>query len=159
MHVTDRSTVVVCIGNELVADDAAGFEVYQRLAPIDARVEYCGVGGIDLLPMLDGETDLIVVDAVQMGAPPGTVHVIPWELLPQSGSEISAHGVGLRESIEIGRLLWPERIPGRVTLVGIEGRCFNRTREFMTRAVAGAIDRAVVTVRGLVQGGTNEQGR
>lgn len=159
MHVTDRSTVVVCIGNELVADDAAGFEVCQRLAPIDARVEYCGVGGIDLLPMLDGETDLIVVDAVQMGAPPGTVHVIPWELLPQSGSEISAHGMGLRESIEIGRLLWPERIPGRVTLVGIEGRRFNRTREFMTRAVARAIDRAVVTVRGLVQGGTNEQGR
>lgn len=159
MHATDRSTVVVCIGNELIADDAAGYEVFRRLAPVQARVEYLGVGGIDLLPLLDGETDLIVVDAVQMGAPPGTVHVIPWELLPQSDSEISAHGLGLRESIEIGRILWPERIPERVTLVGIEGRCFNRTREFMTRAVAGAIDGAVVTVRGLVQGGIHEKER
>jgi len=158
MCIPDRSTVVVCIGNELIADDAAGYEVYQRLAPVGARVEYCGVGGIDLLPLLDGETDLIVVDAVQMGAPPGTVHVIPWHLLPQSGSEISAHGLGLRESIEIGRFLWPEQIPERVTLVGIEGRCFNRTREYMSRAVARAIDRAVVTVRGLAQGDTHEQG-
>lgn len=158
MQLPDRSTVVVCIGNELIADDAAGFEVYQRLAPIEARVEYCGVGGFDLLPLLNGETDLIVVDAVQLGAPAGTVHVMPWGELPESGPEISAHGVGLRESIEIGRILYPERIPGRVTLVGIEGRCFNRTREFMTGEVAGAIDRAVATVHGLVQGGLHEQG-
>lgn len=157
MHLPDRSTVVVCIGNELIADDAAGFEVYARLAPIEARVEYCGVAGIDILPMLRGETDLIVVDAVQLGAPAGTVHVMRWGDLPECGAEISAHGMGLRESIEIGRILYPGQIPGRVTLVGIEGRCFDRTREFMTGEVAGAIDRAVSTVRGLV-GGLHEQG-
>jgi len=156
MPSSDRRTIIVCIGNELIADDAVGFEVHARLSPVAARLEYCGVGGIDLLPLFDGETDLIVVDAVQLGAAPGTVHVIPWRDLPQSGAEISAHGLGLRETIEIGRILSPGQVPERVTLVGIEGRCFNLTREFMTKEVSRSIDRAVATVRGLVQGGPDE---
>ena len=153
MPAPDHRTIVVCIGNELVADDAAGFEVHARLQPIAARLEYCAVGGIDLLPLFQGESDLIVVDAVELGAPPGTVHVIPLDELPGCGAQISSHGLGLREAIEIGRILCPERIPDRVTLVGIEGRCFHLTREFMTREVSRAIENAVATVRKLVQQG------
>ncbi len=156
MRLQNDSAIVVCIGNELVADDAAGYEVYRRLEPLPARLEYLGVGGFDLLAILQGEAHLIVVDAVQLGEVPGAVHVIPWQELPEAGPEISVHGVGLREIIEIGRLLFPEKMPERVTLVGIEGRCFNRTREFMTGAVAGAIDHAVAEVRRLVQGGVHE---
>lgn len=152
MPPANRRAIVVCIGNELIADDAAGFEVYRRLSPLPARVEYLAVGGIDLISLLEGESDLIVVDAVQLGAPPGTVHVIPWEELPSGAAEISSHGVGLKEAIEIGKILVPEQIPERVTLVGIEGCCFNRTREFMTREVAEAMDLAVYKVRELVQG-------
>jgi hydrogenase maturation protease len=150
-----RRTIVVCIGNQLVADDAAGYEVFCRLAPLPGRLEYCGVGGIDLLPLFQGETDLIVVDAVELGAAPGTVHLIPWERLPENRTQISAHGLGLRESIEIGRILYPDQVPERVTLVGIEGRCFNRTREFMSREVSDSIDFAVAAVRELVQGGSH----
>jgi hydrogenase maturation protease len=156
MRLSHDRAIVVCIGNELVADDAAGYEVYQRLAPLPARLEYLGVGGFDLLPLLQGESHLVVVDAVQLGEAPGTVHVIPWQQLPEAGPEISVHGVGLKETIEIGRLLFPEQMPERVTLVGIEGRCFNRTREFMTAAVADAIDEAVAAVRRVVQGGVHE---
>ena len=154
MPSADRRTIVVCIGNELVADDAAGFEVFQRLDGINARVEYCGVGGIDLLALLDGETDMIVVDAVQFGAPPGTLHILPWDSLPLAATEISAHGLGLREIIEIGRILYPGRMPERVTLIGIEGRCFNMTREFMTKEVSISIELAVAHVKSLVCGGT-----
>jgi len=137
----------------LIADDAVGFEIYNRLAGCAARLEYCGVGGIDMLPLLEGETDMIVVDAVQFGALPGTIHVVPWESLPQGSTAISAHGLGLRETIEIGSILFPGSMPQRVTLVGIEGCCFNRTREYMTAAVSAAIDPAVETIQELAQGG------
>ena len=153
MPAPDGRTIIICLGNELVADDAAGYEVYGRLPPVAARLEYCAVGGIDLLPLLRGEGHLVVVDAVQLGAPPGTLHVIPWDELPASGAQISAHGLGLREAIEIGRILCPELVPERVTLVGLEGRCFNLTREFMTGEVSDAIDAAVAAVRKLVQQG------
>jgi hydrogenase maturation protease len=155
MPAPDRRAIVVCIGNELIADDAAGFEVFKRLGYLKARLEYCAVGGIDILPLLDGESDMIVVDAVQLGAAPGTVHVLPWDDLPQNSTAISAHGLGLRETIEIGRMLFPEKMPERITLVGIEGRCFNLPRDNMTAEVVAAIDPAVATVEKLVQGGNN----
>lgn len=154
MPTSNRRTIIVCIGNELIADDAVGFEVYKRLATCNARLEFCSVGGIDMLPMLNGETDMIVVDAVQFGRTPGTIHVIPWDSLPRSSSAISAHGLGLRETIEIGNILYPQAMPERITLVGIEGRCFNRTREHMSEEVCNAISMAVKTVEELVQGGT-----
>jgi len=137
----------------LIADDAVGFEIYRRLAGCSARLEFCSVGGIDLLPLLDGESDMIVVDAVQFGTAPGTIHVIPWDSLPRSSSAISAHGLGLRETIEIGALLYPQAMPERITLVGIEGRCFNLTREYMTSEVFDAIGRAVTTIEDLIARG------
>lgn len=155
MSTANCRTIIICIGNELIADDAVGFEIYNRLeghtAGDKARLEYCGVGGIDMLPLLEGETDLIVVDAVQFGAAPGTIHVMPWDSLPENSSAISAHGLGLRETIEIGKLLYPQVMPERITLVGIEGRCFNRTREFMTGEVQGAIATAVKTIEELMK--------
>lgn len=152
MPVQGRRTVVVCIGNELVADDAVGFEIYQRLCGRGARVEFCSLGGIDLLPLLAGETALIVVDAVQLGAAPGTVHVLPWDALPRASAAISAHGLGLRETVEIGRELYPESMPERIVLVGIEGRCFNRTRDHMTGAVQDAIASATRTIEAMLEG-------
>lgn len=137
----------------MVADDAVGFEIYSRLAGCRARLEFCSVGGIDLLPLLDGESDMIVVDAVQFGTAPGTIHVMPWDSLPRSSSAISAHGLGLRETIEIGTLLYPQEMPERITLVGIEGRCFNRTREYMTGEVQEAIGTAVTMIEELVARG------
>jgi hydrogenase maturation protease len=154
MPPADRRTIIICIGNELIADDAVGFEIYNRLAGCAARLEFCGVGGIDMLALFEGETDLIVVDAVQLGAAAGTIHVVPWESLPQGSTAISAHGLGLRETIDIGSLLYPGTMPQQVTLVGIEGRCFNRTREHMTPEVSNAIDSAVETVQKLLQGGS-----
>jgi hydrogenase maturation protease len=41
-------------------------------------------------------------------------------------------------------------MPERVTLVGIEGRCFDRTRDYMTREVHDAIGAAVKAVEELV---------
>ena len=153
MPTTDPSTIIICIGNELIADDAVGFEIYNRLAGCGARLEYCSVGGIDMLPLLNGETDMIVVDAVQFGTLPGTIHVIPWDALPRSSSAISSHGLGLRETIEIGTILYPGTMPERITLVGIEGCCFDRTREFMTSGVQDAIDTAVTTITEMVARG------
>lgn len=150
MSSADRRTVIVCIGNELIADDAVGFEIFKRLSGCPARLEFCSVGGIDLLPMLDGETDMIVVDAVQFGAPPGTLHVLPWDALPRNSNAISSHGLGLRETIEIGAVLYPQEMPERVTLVGIEGRCFNRTREFMSSEVEDAIGSAVEVIENMM---------
>lgn len=147
------SALVVCIGNELVADDAVGYELYQLLQaerlPAAVRTEFCGVGGIALLELLTGQEELlVVVDAVQLGDPPGSVHCLPWEQLPTlDGSAISAHGIGLKDTISIGQTLYPERMPRQVVLVGVEGRCFDQLGGAMTPEVAAALPQALAAIR------------
>jgi hydrogenase maturation protease len=149
-------SLVVCIGNELVADDAVGFEIHARLAailPREVRLEYCSVGGIALLDLLDGtEECMVVVDAMCLGAAVGTVHCMELGDIPRSrANAISAHGIGLGETIEIGMALYPERMPGRIALVGIEGRCFDLPREHMSKEVTAAMEPAVGRILSLLQ--------
>ena len=148
------SAVIACVGNSLAGDDAAGCAVYEVLAgrhlPPGSQLLLLGVGGIALLDELGGEECLIVVDAVQLGAAPGTVHVLAWDALPEAGAAVSLHGLGIREVVEIGRRLYPEIMPQRIFLVGIEGRCFDRLGEGMRPAVAAAIDKAAKTVEKLI---------
>jgi len=148
--VKECCALVVCIGNELVADDAVGYAVYNLLAqqklPDGVRLEYCGVGGIALLELLNGQDALmIVVDAVQFGDPPGTVTVWSWDQLPAvtTGTAVSAHGIGLKDTIAIGLTLYPERMPQQIRLVGIEGCCFDSLGTPMTPAVAARVPDAV----------------
>lgn len=153
---TSSSSLVVCVGNALVADDAAGPAVHEALLalglPAATSLRLLGVGGLALLDELGGEELLVAVDAVHLGAPPGTVHEMDFDALPKAGPAVTSHGIGLREAIEVGRRLYPERMPRRVVLVGIEGRCFDGLGEPMSPAVAAAIPAAAERVRELVGG-------
>ncbi len=144
--------LVVCVGNSLVGDDAAGCAVYELLSreplPKGAKLQLLGVGGISLLDCLDGESIMIVVDAVQLGGSPGTLHVIDWDDLPQAAAgAVSAHGVGLREAIALGRMLSPGAMPRKVLLIGIEGVSFDTIGSPMTPEVANAVEQCANEVR------------
>ncbi len=96
------------------------------------------------------KTHLVVVDAVQLGAPPGTIHVMDWSMLPSSRSHVSCHGIGIREAIEVSQRLYPEVTPTRVHLVGVEGQCFDRLGEGLSAEVAAAVEPAAAAVRELL---------
>lgn len=150
------AALIVCIGNELVADDGVGWVVYEQLRASglseNVRLVFLGLGGIDLLEEIDGEGLLVVVDGVQLGDAPGTIHQLGWEELPgTSPRPVSGHGIGIREAISVGRKLYPERVPKEIFLIGIEGKCFNQLGMGLTDEVARAVPKAVATVLSLVQ--------
>ena len=143
-----EQVAVVCIGNSLVADDAAGCAVHEQLEThalsSDVHLHHLGVGGMNLLDILDGEAYLIVVDAANFGKPPGTIHVREWDELPgRTVQPVSAHGIGIRDVIETGRAIFPERMPRNVLLIGIEGRCFDSFVTQMSPEVQLGVTRAV----------------
>jgi hydrogenase maturation protease len=77
--------LVAGIGNIFQSDDAFGVEVASLLAgrtlPPGVRVEDFGIRGVHLAyELLDGYDGLVIVDAVPMGEPPGTLAVIEPEL-------------------------------------------------------------------------------
>jgi hydrogenase maturation protease len=127
---TGSRTLVVCIGNDLVGDDAAGCEVYRTLQretlPGNITLLFLGVAGISLLDYLDGSyARLIIVDAVRFGNTPGTLYRQTLASLPRTHEgTITVHALGIREVIEVGALLCPERIPPMIVVIGIEGDNF-----------------------------------
>lgn len=149
--------LIACVGNDLVADDGAGCAVYDLLEasslPDGIRLLRVGVMGVALLDELEGEDLLVVVDAVQLGGAAGTLHVLEWEDLPAAGQAVTGHGIGVREVLQVGRLLYPDRMPRRVVLVGIEGLCFDGLGEPLTEAVAAAVAPAAATALRLVGAG------
>jgi hydrogenase maturation protease len=85
-----RSRVLVAgIGNIFLSDDAFGVEVAHRLSgsalPDGVRVEDYGIRGMHLAyDLLDSYEALVMVDAVPMGEPAGTLALIEPEPLTLS---------------------------------------------------------------------------
>jgi hydrogenase maturation protease len=82
-----RRVLVAGIGNIFQTDDAFGVEVAARLAgltlPPGVRVEDFGIRGVHLAyELLEGYDTLIIIDAVPMGDPPGTLAVLEPEAAP-----------------------------------------------------------------------------
>ena len=80
-----RRVLVAGIGNIFQSDDAFGIEVATALAgwtlPPGVRVEDFGIRGVHLAyELLEGYDALVMIDAVPMGEPPGTLAVIEPEL-------------------------------------------------------------------------------
>lgn len=143
--------LVACIGSDLAADDGVGHAVYQRLMrvvlPEGVRVEFFGLGGLQLVEQLAGEQVLIVVDAVQLGVEPGRVHLLDLDdLSGDTGLGGIAHQMGLAEALQLGRRLTPQRMPHRVMLVGVQGRTFDRLDQALSPEVEAAVARAVEVV-------------
>lgn len=68
---------VLGVGNPLMGDDGVGVAVVERLwgesVPQGVEVVDAGTGGLDLVHLI-GESDVaLLVDAVEMGAEPGTL--------------------------------------------------------------------------------------
>ncbi len=79
---------------------------------------------VGLIEEWTGADEVIVVDAVSSGAPPGTIHRLDplAEPIPAALSQGSTHAFGLAETIELARAL--DRLPRRLTVYGIEGERF-----------------------------------
>ena len=94
-----------------------------------------------LLEALRGATLVVVVDAIQTGLGPGTVHVLDPRSAPLlENPALSDHGFGLATAIELGRALG--NLPDRLVIVGIEGADF-ATGAPLSSEVSGAVSRAV----------------
>lgn len=83
--------LVAGMGNVLRRDDGFGVEVARRLAaesslPAGVRVIEVGIGGIHLVQeLMAGYDALVVIDAVERGSAPGTIHLLAAEVPDLAG--------------------------------------------------------------------------
>jgi hydrogenase maturation protease len=140
-------TRIIGCGNTDRADDGAGLLVARRLRELGLdSIEHSG-DGFALLELWHGSDDVVLVDAMQSGAPPGTVSV--WDatasaLAPASFC-CSTHVFGPAEAIELGRAL--NRLPRRIRVYGIEAAQFHPGGE-PSREVLAAVERVTRELAG-----------
>lgn len=127
-----QRTILIGVGNPFRSDDAAGREVLRRLRgqiPSSVKVVEETGDGAELLDAWKEAECVILVDAVQSGAPPGTIHRLDAraEKLPAWFSHASTHSFGVAEAIELARTLGD--LPPCLIVYGIEGFDFSAGTE------------------------------
>ena len=119
--------LVIGIGNAYRSDDAAGLmavrRVKQRAPEFCSAVEHSGEGAA-LMELWKDADAVIVIDAVQSGAAPGTVSRFDASLrpLPASTFRSSTHAFSLLQAIELSRAL--QQLPCPMIVYGIEAQNF-----------------------------------
>ncbi|MFA4905739.1 MAG: HyaD/HybD family hydrogenase maturation endopeptidase [Candidatus Margulisiibacteriota bacterium] len=117
-------TLVLGLGNTLLKDDGLGVKVIEQLShhSLPAEIVNGATLGLSLLEILKSAERTVVVDAVDMGRPPGTlVRFSAEELLtlPESRN-FSLHEIGLLEVLKIGQSLNEDF--KNVIIIGVQPR-------------------------------------
>jgi hydrogenase maturation protease len=118
-------TLVLGVGNTILTDEGVGPWVVERLRTLNPEVPGIrwmdgGTLSFSIASDVEDAENLIVVDATELRAAPGTVRVFVNEEMDRmlGGHGRSIHEVGLMDLMNMARLT--ERLPQRRALVGIQ---------------------------------------
>jgi hydrogenase maturation protease len=147
----EMKTLILGLGNPLLRDDSIGLQVVQLLRSMlemdpDIELDQDYWGGLRLMERMIGFERAIIIDAIQTGAEPGTIHLLSPGDIPTQRSA-SAHDVNLPTALEFGRqagaLLPPD---GKILLIGVEAEDVLTFDENLSPKVKQALPHAVEAV-------------
>lgn len=120
-----QNTLILGIGNTLLSDEGLGIhllEMLRRDAPDLPGVRYLDGGTLSftLAPDIEDCDNLIVLDAAQLNAVPGTIELFMGEAMDRfiGQGKRSVHEVGLVDLLNIARL--QDCLPANRALLGVQ---------------------------------------
>jgi len=147
--------LVLGLGNLLLTDDGAGLHLVRELASSfggEARVEFVDGGtlGLSLLGVAEGRQAILILDAVGLGAAPGSVHVLDEEQICEFRARraATAHEGNALALLEALTLLGSA--PHRMMVVGIEPEEI-RTGDTLSPVVEAALNSAMAAAGSILQ--------
>lgn len=153
--------LVACMGNVLRGDDGFGVAVAQELEarefPETVDVVEVGISGVSMAQeLLDGYDAFVLVDAMEAGGEPGTLHVerasVP-DLDQYSRREIAGFAADMHQTdpskiLVLGEAL--DVLPETVLLVGCEPTGTDDLEDELSVPVRSAVPRAVEHIERIV---------
>ena len=144
---TDTGRLLVAgVGNVLSGDDGFGPAVAELLDHLPAGVEVIetGIGGVALLQeLMAGCTGLILIDAVDRGAAPGTVFVLE-PAVPEGEHVPDVHLVNPDRVLTMAKTIGV--LPERVRIVGCQPADVDALGEGLSPPVQAALAIAVARI-------------
>ena len=118
---------ILGLGNVALTDDGLGVHAVRRLReahdlPSGVAAVEGATAGLLLLPLVADAERVIVVDAIDAGAPPGTrVRLDGGEVLSAFDSVLTPHALGLTDLLRAARLTgaWPLHL----VILGLQPAC------------------------------------
>ncbi len=141
--------LVLGLGNALMSDDSIGVRAVERLQqeyrfPEGVKVVDGGTLGLDLLPFIEETDQLLIIDALEMKAEPGSVFRLEGEEVPRAfASKLSVHQMGLQDLLAVADLQGYS--PRELVFWGVQPASIEMTME-LSPAVAAAMDELVQSV-------------
>jgi hydrogenase maturation protease len=138
-----KKTLILGLGNILLGDEGVGVRVVERLLdlyhfPEGTQALDGGTLALDLLPYVEDADRMVVIDAVDMRAEPGTVVRITDEEVPTFLSvKVSPHQMGLADILSAARLRGLS--PSELVLWGVQPEAMDTTLE-LSPSVAAQVD-------------------
>jgi hydrogenase maturation protease len=134
--------VVLGVGNPLMGDDGLGIAVVAHVQSAwdevpELRFVDGGTWGMNLLPIIEQARRLLIIDAIDRGASPGTLVTLQRDEIPRYfGRTLSPHQLDLREVLALAELRGT--LPEETTAVGIQPAAIELSLE-LSAEVAGAL--------------------
>ncbi len=153
----NKRKVVLGLGNLIERDDGFGVRVAQALeAELGRELSEAGIElvdggtlGLNLLPLVEDCSHLLVLDAVEAGAAPGALVELSKEQIPLFGGiKLSQHQVTFQEVLALAGLRG--NLPERVHLIGVQPAVIAsglELSEAVEAQVPAAVERAVEVLR------------
>jgi hydrogenase maturation protease len=115
--------MIIGLGNLLLGDEGIGVHAMRQLEAayrFDPAVELIdgGTSGLDLLPLLQDQQRLLLLDALVSDDPPGSIRVIRNGAIKSALTEkVSLHHLGLADLLALAELLGCA--PPEIVLIGV----------------------------------------
>ncbi|MCS7282253.1 MAG: hydrogenase maturation protease [Anaerolineae bacterium] len=157
-----RRVLILGLGNPLRGDDGVGprvvAELRRRGLPEGVEAVDGGTLGLDLLYLLEGWDQVIIVDAAILGRNPGEfLRFTPEDAhLVGSLASLSSHSAGLAETLALARALG--RALPEIIIYGIQPERMD-WEEGLSPAVEAALPRLVKEIRKHVMACSEEGGK
>ena len=155
MGTSPSSVLVLGVGNTLMSDDGVGVRLVERLAEVTPAlpgVTYLDAGTLSfvLLPQIQDCGALLVLDAAQLGEPPGSFCRYQGGQMDEflRTARCSVHEVGIRDLLDLARLTGS--LPERRAFIGIQPGATG-WGDRLTEPVAGALSGALRAARALLE--------
>ncbi|MFG1464680.1 HyaD/HybD family hydrogenase maturation endopeptidase [Xanthobacter sp. DSM 24535] len=152
----DDRILVLGIGNILWADEGFGVRVVEAIdrdyvMPDAVTLLDGGTQGLYLLPYLEDADIVVIVDAVDYGLPPGTLHFLSDDEVPAvlGARKVSLHQTGFQEVLALLQLRGCA--PRVLRLVGVQPHTLDDYGGGLTEVVAAQVAPAAAHVLSLLR--------
>lgn len=145
---------IMAVGNSFYGDDGVGVAVLEQIRKADlfpgAELFDAHTDALSLLDHMEINEQTVIIDAAEMGLPPGEVawfHPEDVKLKIQS-DHLSMHGFGLAETFTMAEHLG--KMPKNTLIVGVQPQRIE-INQGLSDVVAAAVPRVISIIQAEVQ--------